>query len=180
MTTAMEYGYVDMDIAATTTLPQRTSTMPTRASRRTWFTSRYGQLREQSEDVVLVENGWEVSPVARIFSIMQRCAATNWDGNHSPAPRREITTAAIDLVLQIAALHLEGLPQPYIGPAAAGGYVFEFQSSTRELSLSLFNDSAAISYLKSEEGEPFEEAEMPFGSPVQLRQLLAWLTTSPA
>lgn len=155
MTTAVDYGYPNAEIAASATA------------------------REQFDGAVLVDSDWEVMPVMRIFDIEKRCAAPNWDGYHSPAPTRRTTMLALGLVRQLAAFDFDALPQPYIGPAAAGGLSFEFQAGTRELSLSIFNDANTVSYLKSEEGEPFEEAEIPF-SRTRLRELLTWLLTSPA
>ncbi len=156
MTTSVDYGYPDAEIAAAATA------------------------REQFDGAVVIEADWEVGPVLQILDIEKRCAAPNWDGHHSPAPTRRTMTLAIGLVRQIAAFEFDALPQPYIGPAGAGGLVFEFQSGVRELSLSLFNGSDAISYLKSEEGEPFEEEEITFLARTRLRGLLAWLMTAPA
>ncbi|HET7342704.1 MAG TPA: hypothetical protein VFL90_14675 [Methylomirabilota bacterium] len=172
----VEYGFGESEIDATTTHPTAVFTRPLLARRPRAF-SRYGS---QSEDAVLVETSWEVAPVSRILTIARRCLGPNWDGNQAAAVTREATTAAIDLILQIGTLGLDELPQPYVGAAAAGGYVFEFQSHTRELSLGVFNDSASVTFLKSGQGEPFNEGQIPLGSPVQLRELLAWLISPPA
>lgn len=151
MTTPVTYGYADAEATAAATA------------------------QEQFDGAVIVASDWEVIPVMRIFDVERRCRVPNWDGHHSAAVDRRVVTLAIGLVRQIGAFDIDLLPQPHVGPIAAGGLGFEFQFRARELSLSIFNDTDSISYLKSEQGEPFEEGQLPFVSPSSLRELLVWL-----
>ncbi len=155
MTIAVDYGY-DAVTAATLTA------------------------RERFDGAVVIGSDWEVMPVMRLLELERRCQAPNWDGHNSPALDRRTSALALGLIRQIGTFDIDSLPQPYLGAVAAGGVSFEFQSGQRELALTIFNDAGTISYLKSNDGEPFEEGEVHFASPARLRELLTWLTSAPA
>lgn len=148
MTTPVDFEYQDAESAAVTSA------------------------RGQFDDVIFFETDWEVLLVRRILELGRLPA--NWDGHGSPAVEYGTMSKAFQLLRQIADIGLENMPDPFIGPVAGGGIIFEWKVGSRQLSIAVLPEGK-IEYLKWESGEQFEEDELSLRSLPRLRELVAWL-----
>src|SRR5438093_9348157 len=82
---------------------------------------------EQFDTAIYFDNAREIAPVTAILAVERSCKRENWDG-YSGRPIASPTVArAIALIRQIGRLNVTNLPDPFIGPVAAGGIALEFQ-----------------------------------------------------
>jgi hypothetical protein len=93
----------------------------------------------------------------------------NWDSHGSEAPRRDVTTTAIDFLLNIPA---ETLPAPLVVPTSGGGFHIEWSIADRELEISIEPD-CRIDALRVEHGVPVESD--PFDDLSAIFASFAWL-----
>lgn len=129
--------------------------------------------REQLNEVILVGTEWEVPVLTRILELER--LRENWDGYGTAAVDRKTASRALRLVCQIAAMGVEDLPPPFVGPVTGGGIILEWTVASRQLSIAVLPDGK-IEYLKWEAGEPFEEEELSPRSIGRVRELVSWLT----
>lgn len=126
--------------------------------------------REQLNEVILVDTGWMIPVVTRILEL-ERLRA-NWDGYGTAPVDRDTATKALRLVGQIAALGVEDLPAPFVGPVTGGGIMLEWTVATRQLTVAILPEGR-IEYMKCEASEPFEEEEL--RSIARAGELVSWL-----
>ena len=121
-----------------------------------------------SGDVIL-ESTWAISPIRAVLELAS--LPENWDGYGSPSISVEVVNQAIRLVLDVARLGIDPLPEPFVGPTAGGGIILEWNLGKRELSLSVLPDGM-VEHVKSDSGEPLEEGQATWAL---LRGLVSWL-----
>lgn len=131
--------------------------------------------REQFNGDVSVKTTWEIEPVRDVLALER--LPQGWDGYGSPRISRTAVNMTIVLLGQVADLGFDNLPRPIVGPIAAGGVTLEFEVGRRELCVAVYND-LSMTYLKSEEGEPFEGDSITLWSTGRLRELVSWLTAA--
>lgn len=81
----------------------------------------------------------------------------DWDSYGADPLSLESAEAALGIILRIAR---KGLSRPVVSPVSAGGVVFEWESPTAELSVTVHGANSASFYFDDEHEGPIEELEL--------------------
>ena len=123
-----------------------------------------------SESSVSIQGSsvWEIAAKMGVLTITS--LPNNWDTYGSPPPTDIAVDVSLDIIDKIS---IQNLPVPHVVPVPGGGIQFEWTVPPRELELEIL-PNGSIEFLKSENGEPHQEGEIPF-DPTKFRALLGWL-----
>jgi hypothetical protein len=131
----------------------------------------------QLTEVILVvdQHPWVVQALNKISEL--ETLPANWDGSGSPG----LQVTAVSVARRIlTTIDSDDLPSPHVCPMSGGGLGFHWQTSTKELELSVLPDGS-VEYLKvlepdSVRNDATEYGTVPENIANRVELLLNWLT----